>query len=113
MGSEVVVMLCLFVHVFFICYLRFSNVEYLPFSGFKMFSDLKDLFDPKYRKWFWLTDKPHQTGTLKNYSYPFCRNGVRADELHKLDYKYLLVGHSGPASICSTGKASSMPTASP
>lgn len=74
----------------------FPNVEALPFSRFPMFSDFKDLFDPSARKWIWFTDKPHATGTLKNYCFPFSRPPVvTVEELDKLPFRYLLFGHGG------------------
>jgi len=74
----------------------FPSVEMLPFSCFPMFKHTKDLFDPAFRKWLWLTGKPHATGTLKNYCFPFCRpQCVKADELDQLPFQYLLFGHSG------------------
>ena len=48
------------------------------------------------RKWHWLTEKPHATGTLKNYCFPFCRpQTVRREELPLLPFKYCLLGHGG------------------
>mmetsp|Transcript_50743 Transcript_50743/g.157137 ORF Transcript_50743/g.157137 Transcript_50743/m.157137 type:complete len:318 (+) Transcript_50743:901-1854(+) len=76
----------------------FPGVEILPFSCYPMFKSLNDLFDPAARKWLWLSDKPHTTGTLKNYCFPFCRRQcVQADELDRLPFKYLLLGHNGPS----------------
>jgi len=72
------------------------GVEILPFSCFPMFKNLQDLFSPATRKWVWLTDKGHHTGTLKNYCFPFCRpQRVETDELDRLPFRYLLLGHGG------------------
>merc|ERR1711907_188118 len=74
----------------------FPSVEILPFSSFPMFGAPKNLFDAGQRKHFWLSDKPHATGTLKNYAYPFCRpQTVLPEELPLLPYKYLLLSHGG------------------
>lgn len=55
---------------------------------------MKDLFHPKYRRWLWLTEKAHATGTLKNYCFPMSRKQhVTGDELTKLHFRYLLIGH--------------------
>lgn len=80
--------------------LRFyPRCELLPFSCFPMFKCAVDLFDPSCRKWHWLTEKPHATGTLKNYAFPLASRGaiVRPHELDKLPFKYCLVGHGGDA----------------
>ncbi|CAD7962325.1 unnamed protein product [Amoebophrya sp. A25] len=71
--------------------------EYLPYSGYAMFSDIKDLFDPDYRKAFWLSEKPHATGTLKNYAFPLLGRApvVTEQELQKLPFRYMVVAHSG------------------
>lgn len=84
-------------HLFFMLVLHFfPSVEMLPFSCFPMFKHLKDLFDPSMRKWFWLSAKPHATGTLKNYCFPFCRpQTVLVEELDQLPFRYLLFGHGG------------------
>jgi len=84
-------------HLFFMVGLHFfPTVEMLPFSCFPMFKHLKDLFDPSVRKWFWLSAKPHATGTLKNYCFPFCRpQTVLVEELDQLPFRYLLYGHGG------------------
>jgi hypothetical protein len=74
----------------------FPTVEMLPFSAFPMFKNLVDLFDPATRKWMWLSEKPHATGTLKNYCFPMCRKQrIEVDELDSLPFKYLLFGHNG------------------
>jgi len=74
----------------------FPEVEMLPFSCFPMFKNLQDLFNPAARKWLWLSHKPHATGTLKNYCFPFCRpQRVEVEELDLLPFKYLLFGHGG------------------
>jgi len=80
--------------------LRFMpQAEVLPLSCFPMFKNALDLFDPRCRKWHWLTEKPHATGTLKNYCCgPLARpQVVRADEIGKLPFKYALIGHGGAA----------------
>jgi len=91
---------CMYVaaHVTAIVVLRFfPHIEMLPFSCFHMFSALVDLFDASSRKWVWITDKPHATGTLKNYAVvPFARpQHVRADEFKKLPFKHVLAGFGG------------------
>lgn len=77
--------------------LRFyPSIEVLPFSCFPMFKNAVDLFDPACRKWHWLTDKEHATGTLKNYCFPFGRpQHVLESEFHLLPFKYCLIGHGG------------------
>lgn len=83
-------------HVGFCVVLALMDRECLPFSAFKMFSDIKDLFHPAFGKWLWLSDKPHETGSLKNYCFPFCRpHCVTRSELPRLPFKYLLIGHNG------------------
>ncbi len=80
----------------------FPSVECLPFSAFGMFSNLVDLFDASSRKWVWITEKPHETGSLKNYAIgPFCRpEHVQAHELDKLPFRHVLVGLGGePAEV--------------
>ena len=71
------------IHVLAVIILRFfPSVEILPLSSFPMFGAPHNLFDRKSRKWLWLTDKPHATGTLKNYAFPFCRaHTVLVEEL--------------------------------
>lgn len=76
---------------------RMQGREYIPYSGYQMFSDLKDLFDPAYPKTFWLSEKPHATGTLKNYAFPLF--GVRPPvltetELLELPWRYMSVTHN-------------------
>lgn len=85
-------------HVLACLLLRFfPTVEILPFSAFMMYSDTKDLFDPNLRATVYFTDKPHATGTLKNYCFPFCRPmTVTREELPKLGFKYLALRHGGP-----------------
>merc|ERR1719284_2022029 len=88
----------------------FPKAEILPFSCFPMFKQAVDLFDPACRKWHWLSEKPHATGTLKNYCFPFCRaQTVREDELPRLPFKYLLVGHGGSAETTVLTKAQLTP----
>ena len=82
-------------HVIATAVLRFfPGTEILPFSSFGMFSNLVDVFDGGSRKWVWITEKPHETGTLKNYACgPFCRpEHVRGDELDKLPFRHVVVG---------------------
>lgn len=67
-----------------------------------MFGDPKNLFDSSQRKWMWLSGKPHATGTLKNYAFPFCRqHTVQPHELYQLPFPYVLYGHGGgqPATL--------------
>ena len=92
------------VHLLAVVLLRFwPDVEILPLSSFPMFGEPHNLFDRAKRKWLWLTEKPHATGTLKNYAFPFCRpHTVSVDELHLLPFKYVLFGHGGLDA--STGK---------
>ena len=74
----------------------FPEIELLPFSAFPMYSDLKNLHDPSLRATVYMTEKPHKTGTLKNYCFPFCRpKVVRKDELDALPFKYLAMRHGG------------------
>lgn len=68
----------------------------LPLSPFRMFCDVRDFFHPDSQKVFWLSDKPHATGTLKNYAFPIaCEQYVRPEELNQVDFKYLGVKY-GP-----------------
>ena len=87
------------VHVLAVLLLRFfPSIEILPLSAFPMFGTPCNLFDAKLRKHFWLTDKPHATGTLKNYAFPFCRpHTVLPHEISALPFKYVLVSHGGNA----------------
>jgi len=75
----------------------FPKAEMLPLSCFPMFKNSVDLFDPRCRKWHWLTEKPHATGTLKNYAFPMASRGciVQSKELDRLPFKYVLIGHCG------------------
>lgn len=98
---------CMYVmaHLSAVVLLRFfPGVEMLPFSSFHMFSALVDLFDSSSRKWVWITDKPHATGTLKNYSIiPFCRpQHVREDEFDKLPFKHVLAGFGAGTDVVLT-----------
>ena len=85
------------IHLAAVVLLRFwPHVEILPLSSFPMFCHPANLFDPSLRKWVWLSDKPHATGTLKNYAFPMARpHTVLPSELHALPFKYLLYGHGG------------------
>ena len=87
------------VHLAALIVLRwFPNVEMLPLSSFPMFGAPQNVFDRKLRKHVWLTTKPHATGTLKNYAFPFCRaHTVTVDELGQLPFDYLLLSHGGDA----------------
>ena len=87
------------VHLVALVVLRwFPNVEMLPLSAFPMFGSPQNVFDRKLRKHVWLTTKPHATGTLKNYAFPFCRaHTITVDELGQLPFDYLLLGHGGDA----------------
>merc|ERR1711871_531302 len=70
--------------------------ELLPFSAFMMYCDVKDLHDPRLRATLYVSDKPHATGTLKNYCFPPSRpQVVQADELGALDFKHLIMRHGG------------------
>jgi hypothetical protein len=61
-----------------------------------MFCPVMDVFDETRRKWVWLSEKPHATGTLKNYCFPMARPmTVLESELPALEFKYLLYGHGG------------------
>ena len=92
-------------HVLAVVVLRFfPSVEVLPLSSFPMFGAPHNLFDRRLRKHFWLTDKAHATGTLKNYAFPFCRpQTIRPHEIERLPFKYLLLSHGG----CGAGPKSS------
>lgn len=85
------------IHVSAVVILRFfPDVEILPLSSFPMFGTPCNVFDKSLRKHFWLTDKPHATGTLKNYAFPFCRpQTVLPHEIKTLPFKYLLFSHGG------------------
>ena len=87
------------VHLVALVVLRwFPDVEMLPLSAFPMFGSPQNVFDRKLRKHVWLTTKPHATGTLKNYAFPFCRaHTITVDELGQLPFDYLLLGHGGDA----------------
>merc|ERR1719350_2047714 len=82
-------------------YAMIMKAEILPFSSFHMFSEPKNLWDPKTNKSWYLTDKPHDTGTLKNYCFPFCRpQVVTVEELDELPFKYLLItNHRGKRNV--------------
>lgn len=85
------------IHLLAVVALRFfPSVEVLPLSAFPMFGSPQNLFDGRIRKHFWLSDKPHATGTLKNYAFPFCRpQTVRPHEVGSLPFKYFLLSHGG------------------
>jgi hypothetical protein len=98
---------CLYIitHLTAVVVLRFyPHIEMLPFSCFHMFSALVDLFDASSRKWVWITDKPHATGTLKNYAIvPFTRpQHVRADEFDLLPFKHVLAGFGNNTDVVLT-----------
>jgi len=87
-----VVILYLVLHILGCVYAGWTGNEILPFSSFHMFSEPKNLWSKDTNIALWVTDKPHATGTLKNYCFPFCRKQhVAVNELHKLPFKYLLV----------------------
>jgi len=88
-------------HAMAMVYAMIMKVEILPFSSFHMFSEPKNLWDPKTNKSWYLTDKPHDTGTLKNYAFPFCRpQVVTVEELDELPFKYLLItNHAGKQGV--------------
>jgi len=72
------------------------SASLLPLSPFRMFCDIKDLFSPEVGKTIWLSDKPHATGTLKNYAFPFAaKEHVEEDELCQLPFKYLVIRYGG------------------
>jgi hypothetical protein len=80
-------------HVYLHCN---TGKEAIPFSAFRMFCDIKDLFDPAFEKRFWLSEKPHAPGTLKNYAFPFAgRQHVTAEELAQMPFKFLAIKHGG------------------
>jgi len=85
------------IHVAATVLLRFfPDVEILPLSSFPMFGTPQNVFDRRLRKHFWLTHKPHATGTLKNYAFPFTRpHTVLPEEIAKLPFNYLLLSHGG------------------
>lgn len=79
-------------HVAGMIYAGCTGAEILPFSSFHMFSEPKNLWSDDSNKFWYFSDKPHATGTLKNYCFPFCRpQHVKADELPRLPFKYLLM----------------------
>merc|ERR1719492_221312 len=85
-------LLYLSAHLFAMVFAMITKAEILPFSSFHMFSEPKNLWDPDTNKSWYLTDKPHDSGTLKNYCFPFCRpQVVTAEELDELPFKYLLI----------------------
>ena len=54
-----------------------------------------DVFDATRRKWVWLSEKPHATGTLKNYCFPMARPmTVLESELPALEFKSRGAGDS-------------------
>jgi len=80
------------IHLLGMAYASLTGAEILPLSSFHMFSEPKNLWaDDSNRFWYW-TDKPHSTGSLKNYCFPFCRpQHVKPTELPLLPFKYLLI----------------------
>jgi len=84
----------LFLHVCAMVYAMITKAEILPFSSFHMFSEPKNLWDPSTNKNWYITDKPHDSGTLKNYCFPFCRpQVVTVEELDLLPFKYVLISN--------------------
>lgn len=82
------------IHIGGIVYASFAKTEILPLSNFHMFSEPKNLWNPKTNKTLYLTEKPHDTGTLKNYAFPWCRpHHVTVEEFHKLPFKYLMISN--------------------
>jgi hypothetical protein len=73
------------------------KLEMLPFSRFGMFDVLRDLFDPASRKVIWLSEKPHATGTLNNYTFgPHYRfPNISPDEYALLPFRYLQMNYGG------------------
>jgi len=73
------------------------KLEILPFSRFGMFDVLRDLFDPASRKVIWLSEKPHATGTLNNYTFgPHYRYpNISPDEYALLPFRYLQMNYGG------------------
>jgi len=91
----------LFLHAFGMVYAMVMKAEILPFSSFHMFSEPKNLWDPNTNKSWYLTDKAHDSGTLKNYAFPFCRpQVVTVEELDELSFRYLLItNHKGKQGV--------------
>lgn len=80
-------------HVLAMGFVALTGREILPFSSFHMFSEPKNLFSTRSSKTWWITEKQHATGTLKNYAFPFARpQHVKHDELHMLPFKYFVLG---------------------
>lgn len=71
--------------------------EALPFSRFGMFDVLRDLFDPSYKKVVWLSEKPHATGTLNNYTFGPCYRSphITPAEYELLPFRYLQLNYGG------------------
>jgi len=88
-------------HLFAMVFAMITKAEILPFSSFHMFSAPKNLWDPNTNKSWYITDKPHDTGTVKNYAFPFCRpQVVTVEELDQLPFKYLLItNHRGKRNV--------------
>jgi len=79
-------------HMLGCIYAGLTGNEILPFSSFHMFSEPKNLWSKNSNIALWLTDKPHATGYLKHYCFPFCRKQhVNVSELGRLPFKYLLI----------------------
>jgi len=61
-----------------------------------MYSKIRDVFDPSIRDTVYFSEKPHATGTIKNYSFPFCRpQVVTKEELDQLSFRHLIMTHGG------------------
>lgn len=73
------------------------KLEMLPFSRFGMFDVLRDLFDPASKKPVWLSEKPHATGTLNNYTFGPCYRfpHISPDEYAQLPFRYLQMNYGG------------------
>merc|ERR1712176_556039 len=83
-------------HLLAIVLLRYTDVEFLPFSAFMMYSKIRDVFDRTIRDTVYFSEKEHATGTLKNYSFPFCRpQVVTREELDHLSFRHLIMRHGG------------------
>merc|ERR1712054_1607 len=86
------IVLYLALHIFGCLYAGSTGHEILPFSSFHMFSEPQNLWSKHSNIALWLTDKPHATGYLKHYCFPFCRKQhVNESELGQLPFKYMLI----------------------
>lgn len=73
------------------------KLEMLPYSRFGMFDVLRDLFDPASPKVIWLSEKPHATGTLNNYTFGPCYRfpNISPEEYKLLPFRYLQMVYGG------------------